>query len=135
MTGEEIPDWIPVRVRFEAEDGEIVIKMDYENAMEAIRNDTSLETIRQNSKCIPTPMETSNHRTTWLCKTFHSEMRLLNRRLHHQMQPHAKTGNISGTLFRSSKVRPADFLHSTGRNLCSTFGMVARHAEHIDRYI
>jgi hypothetical protein len=31
MAGEKIPDWLPVRVRFEAEDGEMVMKLDYEN--------------------------------------------------------------------------------------------------------
>lgn len=31
MAGEPIPDWLPIRVRFEAEDGEMVMKLDYEN--------------------------------------------------------------------------------------------------------
>jgi hypothetical protein len=31
MAGEKIPDWLPTRVRFEAEDGEMVMKLDYEN--------------------------------------------------------------------------------------------------------
>lgn len=31
MAGNPIPDWLPVRVRFEAEDGEMVMKLDYES--------------------------------------------------------------------------------------------------------
>lgn len=32
MAGEKIPDWLPTRVRFEAEDGDMVIKLDYETS-------------------------------------------------------------------------------------------------------
>jgi hypothetical protein len=30
MTGEKIPDWLPTKIRFEAEDGDMVMKLEYE---------------------------------------------------------------------------------------------------------
>jgi len=31
MAGEKIPDWLPTQIRFEAQDGEMVMKLDYQD--------------------------------------------------------------------------------------------------------
>lgn len=43
MAGEKIPDWLPTRVRFEAEDGDMVIKLDYEDSSGSYQQIASID--------------------------------------------------------------------------------------------
>src|SRR5690242_1131967 len=43
MAGEKIPDWLPTRVRFEAEDGEMLMKLDYERPNGQYQRSLNLE--------------------------------------------------------------------------------------------
>lgn len=122
MAGEKIPDWLPVRVRFEAEDGEMVIKLDYEN-----RTGSYSERIDINeppSKRMPNPLEAGQD---WQRENLTVEELPLRTDVN-------GTRNIpTETTFDHARVdyplqlwqtdmAPVDFIHSTGRNLCSTSG-------------
>ncbi|CAO2649793.1 Nn.00g010850.m01.CDS01 [Neocucurbitaria sp. VM-36] len=117
MAGEKIPDWLPVRVRFEAEDGEMVMKLDYEN-----RTGSYQERYHLREK---PPKRTANPATP--------EGRWQRENLSVQELPFRSSSSPSPAMaFDSAQetyiapsltsMRPADFIHSTGRNLCSTSG-------------
>lgn len=117
MAGERIPDWLPTRVRFEAENGDMVIKLDYEKSTGDYQNDISLRDSRIVSHepglrmvnniathgqplAIEESTEDSGGSSTW---------------------PNLDTLGASATGIASPPVA-ADFLFTSGRNLCSTSG-------------
>lgn len=118
MAGEMIPDWLPVRVRFEAEDGEMVMKLDYENRTGSYQERYNLE--GNPRKKITSPVS--------------REGRWQRERLGVQELPFRGSSNLltNGSCDHTNKnscmapsssyKRPVDFIHSTGRNLCSTSG-------------
>jgi hypothetical protein len=98
MAGEEIPDWLPTRVRFEAEDGDMVIKLDYEKPSGAYQESFNLAGL-----CFQKPWEIDNS----------TDGPSTNARMVEEESPGDGT---------SSALAPANFLFQTGRNLCSTSG-------------
>ena len=119
MSGEKIPDWLPVRVRFEAEDGEMVMKLDYENKTGSY------------SECydVSEPPRPRQPHPGSIGQQWQRE----NLGVHEMPFRSAETRSGSTSAQRSSgdqeendwlalNPRPADFIHSTGRNLCSTSG-------------
>lgn len=98
MAGEEIPDWLPTRVRFEAEDGDMVIRLDYEKPSGAYQESFNLASL-----CFQTPWEIDNN----------TDGPSTNASMVQEESPGDGT---------SSALDPANFLFQTGRNLCSTSG-------------
>ncbi|KAH9862860.1 hypothetical protein J1614_010953 [Plenodomus biglobosus] len=121
VSGYPIPDWLPVRVRFEAEDGEMVIKLDYENrtgtyserydlgepppkrAPHPLRPDQRWQRENLNVQELPFRHNASQGSGSSVGASYDS----------------VSTNVMSST---SSTTRAVDFIHSTGRNLCSTSG-------------
>lgn len=116
MAGEQIPDWLPTRVRFEAEDGEMLMKLDYERPdgdYQRTHNlDGSNSTTYSPRGVVDNSLSTSGSQ---------------------EIQDHAEnaeigtsTASTEGTESfrdtRSTPLRPADFIFGSGRNLCSTSG-------------
>ncbi|KAH7377403.1 hypothetical protein BKA66DRAFT_422314 [Pyrenochaeta sp. MPI-SDFR-AT-0127] len=118
MAGERIPDWLPVRVRFEAEDGEMVMKLDYENRTGSFQERYDL--VEKSPKRMQSPVT--------------PEGRWQRENVRVQELPFRESPSASTSVgFDNSKknacmapswtsTRPVDFVHSTGRNLCSTSG-------------
>lgn len=122
MTGEPIPDWLPVRVRFEAEDGEMVIKLDYENKTGSYSERYDLAE--------PPPKRSPN--------PFESEQRWQRESLGVQALPlRSAAASARSSTHASAEEnerakeeeeeeqsphRLTDFIHTTGRNLCATSG-------------
>ena len=98
MAGEEIPDWLPTRVRFEAEDGDMVIKLDYEKPSGAYEESFNLAGL-----CFKKPWEVDNG----------TDGSSTSARIVEEESP----GDGM-----SSALEQANFLFQTGRNLCSTSG-------------
>lgn len=113
MAGEQIPEWLPTRVRFEAEDGDMVIKLDYEKPSGNYQNNLTLSGSRAISH-VP-------------------GLRMVDNSVLHIGASHT---HVSHTAADSSSTSveevfgdagsplsgPADFLFRSGRNLCSTSG-------------
>ncbi|XP_014557378.1 hypothetical protein COCVIDRAFT_26005 [Bipolaris victoriae FI3] len=120
MLGEAIPDWLPVRVRFEAEDGEMVMKLDYENKTGSYSERYDInEPPKQRS---PHPILSGQE---WQREALHVQELPLrgaavqgDRGATEQVQQGIQSQNE----YLKSYPRPADFIHGTGRNLCSTSG-------------
>jgi hypothetical protein len=118
MTGEKIPDWLPVRVAFEAEDGEMVLKLDYENKAGTFRDYYDLS---------ENPPRTiyGSHTETWRKSAglaFRDEILDEIPDLPHRSISDHEPGKWR---HRNENMKPRDaanFIHSTGRNLCSTSG-------------
>ena len=119
MTGEEIPEWLPVRVRFEAEDGEMVIKLDYEN-----REGKYQEKYEMGEKLPQKKLDPTTQDGRWPVENA-SEQGLPFRPANNASTAGLSTNknsNVTLPQSRTTTVRPVDFIHSTGRNLCSTSG-------------
>jgi hypothetical protein len=116
MFGEQMPDWLPVRVRFEAEDGEMVLKMDYENRTEHYGLSES-SAPRMKSQC---PHEVGQGSTE---NTRELPVRVSGDRPKIQTL-YTSYSSTQKTAFRtpSGSTRPVDFLHSSGRGICATSG-------------
>jgi hypothetical protein len=114
MAGEKIPDWLPVRVAFEAEDGEMVMKLDYENKEGTYRDYYDL------SEEKPRTIH-GKHTELWRKSAglaFGDEIKDLPYRGILDQEPEQPKS-------RNTNMEPRDvanFVHSTGRNLCSTSG-------------
>ena len=114
MAGEQIPDWLPTRVRFEAEDGDMVIKLDYEKPIGNYQNNFSLAGGR---KILHKP---------GACMVGNSILST-NLRGDHDNADNAETFTRSASVEKrgssgdanSPPPDPADFLFQSGRNLCS----------------
>jgi hypothetical protein len=109
LAGEKIPDWLPTRVRFDAEEGEMVMKMEFEN-----KTGSYAETININNE--PPPKARMPHPAA-------KGQEWQRKRLHVQELPLRGGKNEDMT-------RPADFIYSTGRNMCSTTGWWPETREH-----
>ncbi|KAF2822519.1 hypothetical protein CC86DRAFT_357432 [Ophiobolus disseminans] len=118
MAGEQIPDWLPVRVRFEAEDGNMVMKLDYENKSRSYQEnfnigdhppkrvrDRDFEVWRQE-------VEDHNDSNVYELPDRSTGMRTIGDCIEEV---------YSDPTFRSPR-SAADYIHGTGRNLCSTSG-------------
>jgi hypothetical protein len=121
MAGEKIPDWLPVRVRFEAEDGEMVMKLDYENKTGSYTEKIDVNTEPPPKTRMPHPGATGQE---WQRKHLGVQELPLrvseNEGTRHNVTFDNKHKNAC--LAPSWNTRPVDFIHSTGRNLCSTSG-------------
>lgn len=117
MAGEKIPDWLPTRVRFEAEDGDMVIKLDYEKSTSNYQNNVSLAGskaishrpgLRQVDNSVANDHSTMLHEITDDIGGF------------------SGSSNLEVLEFFDNAASPppgaADFLFQSGRNLCSTSG-------------
>jgi hypothetical protein len=117
MAGEKIPDWLPIRVRFEAEDGEMLLKLDYENKTGSYQEhfDVGQEPAIRVGK--------RHAATAWVKEAglvYYTSEDVKDGRLDDEISQ----GKFIGA-YRSKSMEPrdaADFVHSTGRNLCSTSG-------------
>ncbi|KAF1846184.1 uncharacterized protein K460DRAFT_377460 [Cucurbitaria berberidis CBS 394.84] len=122
MAGEKIPDWLPLRVRFEAEDGEMVMKLDYENKTGSYQEHYNIgEKPPKRKPFHPATIEGRWHRESLGVQEL--PLRTVTPR-----SSGASTvksfGTTHGNAFmaRTWEKRPVDFLHATGRNICSTSG-------------
>ena len=110
MAGEKIPDWLPTRVRFEAEDGEMVIKLDYEKSTGNYQNNISLGDNR-----------TASHRPGLRMVNNNTIEEITEDSESSSMSPRLELCETSATAIPPPPVA-ADFLFTSGRNLCSTSG-------------
>jgi hypothetical protein len=116
MAGGKIPEWLPVRVRFEAEDGEMVMKLEYENKRGTYQQQFDLGDER--------PKKVSERDVAvWKENAdmgYEYEIDLPDR-----TKANAGTDVALDTAYRNESMDPreaANFIHGTGRNLCSTSG-------------
>jgi hypothetical protein len=116
MAGEKIPDWLPIRVRFEAEDGEMVMKLDYENKEGSYSDSFYLADE-------PAKKMWEGQSDDWRAKAGFAT----GPRHHGQALPYRSLSEEDGWYGpgRKESMEPrnvANFVHGTGRNLCSTSG-------------
>ncbi|KAL6707001.1 hypothetical protein ACN47E_004951 [Coniothyrium glycines] len=111
MAGERIPDWLPTRVRFAAEDGELVMKLDYAN-----RTGTYAASIHLTER---DKAAQHAHRGT---SPFEQGQAWQRRNVHVHALPLRPSPPPPPPPSWHQTMRPADFIHGTGRNLCSTAG-------------
>ncbi|KAF2032907.1 hypothetical protein EK21DRAFT_59938 [Setomelanomma holmii] len=116
MAGGKIPEWLPVRVRFEAEDGEMVMKLEYENKRGTYQEHFELG--EQEPKRLQ-----ANDVSIWKENDqfgYEYEIDLPDR------TSVVTTSNLTwDAAHRNESMDPkeaADFIHASGRNLCSTSG-------------
>ncbi|KAI8932438.1 hypothetical protein NX059_010624 [Plenodomus lindquistii] len=110
MAGDPIPDWLPIRVRFEAEDGEMVIKLGYENKTGTYSEQYDIG--KPPPKRTPHPLEPDQR---WQREGMIVQELPFRNSMSGASQSATTTSAVMST-------RPVDFIHSTGRNLCSTSG-------------
>ncbi|KAH5170353.1 hypothetical protein HBI25_006070 [Parastagonospora nodorum] len=114
MAGEKIPDWLPVRVRFEAEDGDMVLKLEYENKEGSYKDSFH---ITEN----PPRRAWENQTLDWLNK---SGFAISTPKKEMPYRGESHKDSWYGTE-RAESMEPRDaanFVHGTGRNLCSSSG-------------
>ncbi|CAA9961193.1 Structure-specific endonuclease protein [Pyrenophora teres f. maculata] len=118
MAGEPIPDWLPIRVRFEAEDGEMVMKLDYENKTGSYseRYDVSEPPRRER---MPHPGIPGQE---WQRENLGVQELAFRGEGSGSQGVGFNTRGKNACLAPSWSTRAVDVLHSTGRNLCSTSG-------------
>ncbi|KAH7092609.1 hypothetical protein FB567DRAFT_241756 [Paraphoma chrysanthemicola] len=116
MAGGKIPEWLPVRVRFEAEEGEMVMKLEYENRRGTYQAEFGLE-------------DTESKRLLARDVAIWKENDELNYdyevEIPHRTKDVVSPEFISETAYRNESMDSRDvanFVHGTGRNLCSTSG-------------
>jgi hypothetical protein len=121
LSGEKIPDWLPVRVRFEAEDGEMVMKLDYENKTGSYSEKIDVSNEPPRKARTPHPGTTGQE--------WQREYLGVQELPYRDGRNGATTQNVgfdnkhkNACLAPSWTTRPVDFMHSTGRGLCSTSG-------------
>lgn len=116
MAGEKIPDWLPTRVRFEAEDGDMVIKLDYEKPTGNYQNNFSLagtRAISHHSGLRIVDNGVSNSHSPAIQEIIDGESSSRSASLDNLESPDDTASPPPGA---------ADFLFQSGRNLCSTSG-------------
>lgn len=122
MSGEMIPDWLPVRVRFEAEDGEMVMKLDYENKTGSYSERYELSETPPRQR-MPHP---GTQGQQWQREMLHVHDLPLRGAAAQGAGPATNDAQHPGyqqeNPYLKVHARPADFIHGTGRNLCSTSG-------------
>ncbi|OAL04571.1 hypothetical protein IQ06DRAFT_267882 [Phaeosphaeriaceae sp. SRC1lsM3a] len=115
MAGEKIPSWLPVRVSFEAEDGELVMSLAYQNADGTY--DDSYDLTDNPPKSI-----IDSHTNEW---------RKSAGLPHFDISPKDPDG-ARKKVNQYPKLEPrelANLVHRTGRNLCSTSGWWPKFGE------
>jgi hypothetical protein len=110
MAGQKIPDWLPIRVRFEAEEGEMVMKLDYENKAGSYRDCYDLTES-------PPRKITDRHTAVW--------REAAGMAVGKTQLPFRGEGPDAPVYWPvlEERMEPRDvanFVHGTGRNLCST---------------
>jgi hypothetical protein len=116
MTGEKIPDWLPTKVRFEAEDGNMVIKLEYEKS-----NGPSQESFKLGTATPPSsqPDSSRTHRSP-------AAYALPDRTGTSTIPESASTAiETPETRFDTDTTTPltdVDLIFKSGRNLCQTSG-------------
>ena len=119
MAGEEIPAWLPVRVRFEAEQGEMVMKLDYENKTGSYQE-------RFDIGDHPPKRVKDRDFNVWLAEVENldggNSQELPDRSKQFQTMGDYIEGVYSNPNLKLHHYNAADFIHGTGRNLCSTSG-------------
>lgn len=117
MAGEKIPDWLPTRVRFEAEDGDMVIKLDYEKSTGNYQDNISLGGNKTVSHRPGLRMVNSS------ATRGHSSAieEITDVRKGSPTSPSLETLETPAIATSSPPVA-SDFLFTSGRNLCSTSG-------------
>ena len=116
MAGEKIPEWLPTRVRFEAEDGNMVIQLDYEKPADRLQTHVPL----------------NDREISHLSELRMADNNMLNINLRELRDNVNDAGNFSGSASveeipipgsgPSRSSASAHFLLKSGRNLCSTSG-------------
>jgi hypothetical protein len=121
LSGEKIPDWLPVRVRFEAEEGEMVMKLDYENKTGSYSEKIDVSNEPPRKARTPHPGTTGQE---WQRECLGvQELPYRGGRNGTTVQNVGfDNTHKNGCLAPSWTTRPVDFIHSTGRGLCSTSG-------------
>ncbi|KAF1916495.1 hypothetical protein BDU57DRAFT_516637 [Ampelomyces quisqualis] len=114
MAGEKIPDWLPIRVSFEAEDGEMVMKLDYANKSGSYVDSYSLNEY-------PSRSILDRQTDVWR-ESAGLELGNTSHDLPYRI-PSSGAGELSSLSNKSMDPREfANFVHESGRNLCSTSG-------------
>ncbi|KAH7406533.1 hypothetical protein DE146DRAFT_396212 [Phaeosphaeria sp. MPI-PUGE-AT-0046c] len=107
MAGEQIPSWLPVRVSFDAEDGEMVMKLAYQNQAGTYVDSYDLTDD-------PPRSIMDNHTNEW---------RKSAGLPHYEISPKVPGGVKKKLQYPKLEPRElANLVHRTGRNLCSTSG-------------
>jgi hypothetical protein len=116
MTGEKIPDWLPTKVRFEAEDGNMVIKLEYEKP-----NGPSHETFKLGTK-MPPPSQTDSSRTHRSPAAYALPDRTGTSTLPEPTSTAIETPENSVYTDTTTPLTDTDLIFKSGRNLCQTSG-------------
>jgi hypothetical protein len=116
MAGGIIPDWMPVRVRFDAEDGEMVMKLNYENKTGTYQEHFDIAEY-------PPRKVSTREAAAWS-----EEAGIISRKAARDESDDTYVKPLKETIehsHRNESSEPrsaANLLHDTGRNLCSTSG-------------
>jgi hypothetical protein len=124
MAGEPIPDWLPVQVRFEAEDGEMVMKLDYQNKTGSYQERFDLGDH-------PPKRVLERDLNVFMQEAGNDGNNGMPELLDRSVRPRT-AGDYMEEVLRTVKWRPrnvADFVHATGRNMCSTSGWGPRYED------
>jgi hypothetical protein len=116
MTGEKIPDWLPTKVRFEAEDGNMVIKLEYEK-----QNGLSQETFKLSTKMSP-PSQINPSRTHRDPATYALPDRTGTSTIAESTSTAIETLETRFDTETTTPLTDADLIFKSGRNLCQTSG-------------
>jgi hypothetical protein len=116
MTGEKIPDWLPTKVRFEAEDGNMVIKLEYEK-----QNGPSYESFKLSTEMSPSsqPNSSRTHRDP---ATYALPDRTGTSTIPESTSTPIETPEVSVDTNSTTPLADADLIFKSGRNLCQTSG-------------
>ncbi|KAH8723869.1 hypothetical protein GQ44DRAFT_773740 [Phaeosphaeriaceae sp. PMI808] len=116
MAGGEIPAWMPTRVCFDGEDGEMVMKLEYENKAGTYHEAISLS--EEPAKRLPETAAAVWAEAEHMQNKKASELSDISNPVEGLVGPYEPEQN-------STIMEPLDaanFIHSTGRNLCSAPG-------------
>ncbi|KAJ8117699.1 hypothetical protein OPT61_g1160 [Boeremia exigua] len=116
MAGEQIPDWLPTSVRFEAEDGEMLIKLDYEKPTGSYQTSSRLDGSRSTVHTSPTRM-VDNSLSSMDTQGSQNNADDKGNSISANFMDFGSYGSTT-----SPSPDPADFLFQSGRNLCSISG-------------
>jgi hypothetical protein len=116
MTGEKIPDWLPTKVRFEAEDGNMVIKLEYEKS-----NGPSQESFKLGTATPPSSQPDSS-RTHHSPATYALPDRTGTSTIPEPTLTAIETPETSAYTDSTTPLTDVDLIFKSGRNLCQTSG-------------
>lgn len=133
MCGEKIPDWLPVRVRFEAEDGEMVLKFEYKNKDGTyeerwdVTEDPKGKSVQDR---IERKIAAYKRSYPWYepdvtapdFNPYELPIRGMSATVDGLGTAEVEQANESTRMTTMEPKNAANFIHGTGRNLCSTSG-------------